>query len=89
MATQNGNPVGTNVTFSGNRANAGARGGTNNQLNDEFSEEESTPQLTNVTFSGNTANGGGGLFNSHSNPMLKKVTFSGNTANIRAVAERS
>jgi hypothetical protein len=76
MANDNSNPVLTNVTFSGNTAEAG--GGLFNSV--------SSPQLTNVTFSSNIStgtnsyDGGGGLYNYTASPTLNNVTFSGNTA---------
>jgi len=65
-------PMLTNVTFSGNSAQAG--GGMFNAY--------SSPTLTNVTFSGNSARAGGGMFNISSSPTLSNVTFSGNVATL-------
>ena len=75
------NPTLSNVTFSGNSAQAGGamynwggNGGT------------SSPTLSKVTFSGNSAvNDGGAMYNAGgfggtSNPTLGNVTFSGNSA---------
>ncbi len=73
MSNDNSAPQLTNVTFSGNVADAEGGGMHNYQ---------SSPDLLNVTFSGNSAtNYGGGMENSYSsNPTLTNVTFSGNSA---------
>ena len=67
-----GNPVLSNVTFSGN---AGGFGGG-------FYNEAGNPSLTGVTFLGNTAEHlGGGMASSQANNLiLDRVVFSGNTS---------
>ena len=68
-------PTLTNVTFSGNYADADG-GGMYNYC-------YSSPTLTNVAFSSNyAANQGGGMSNyEYSSPSLTNVSFSGNSAN--------
>jgi hypothetical protein len=71
MYNRDSSPTLTNVTFSGNSANAG--GGMYNY--------SGSLTLTNVTFSGNSAAWkGGGMFNYSSSPTLTNVTFNGNSA---------
>ncbi len=70
MFNSQSSPTLTNVTFSGNSAQAG--GGMFNL--------SSSPTLTNITFSGNSAQAGSGMFNFSSSPTLTNITFSGNVA---------
>ena len=71
MYNNGGNPMLTNLTFSGNTADSG--GGIYNN--------GSNPTLMNVTFSGNSGNGGSGMYNyANSNPTLTYVTFNNNNS---------
>ena len=68
-----GSPRVRNCTFSGNSANFGGGGMSN--------ENESNPILHNCIFTRNwTGRHGGGLANGHSNPILTNCTFRNNKA---------
>lgn len=95
----NGSPILTNITITGNSAIRG--GGINNYYssptltNVTISEnrgygagmynEYSNPILNNVTFTENDASGclGGGMYNEYSNPTLTNVSFIGNIGTYR------